>query len=314
MAMATTVTSENAKQHFAKKWDWDLAFALFVGGMTYKEISKQAQFRGCHWRTIVSKGAKDKWGETRKAVSETMGHNLARTLAERLAEAGDTHQEWLRQRLEKERALVNEMLITRSMDDQAKRLSNLRLIDDMTRRLTGLDDRKPLNATQNNLNITLHLASGHTPRMKGATAILGAAKGPSIPFKRGDKQMNEESWREAVSILRAKEKGIEYEMPTFEDIDIPIDEVDRSKLKPIAPLVNENKVEPEPQPETGPQEEAPDDTLSDEQLEQQVGDQSDAEVEEDELAEEDIVDIINNDPNGQFTAFEISPGQPDTDG
>ena len=291
---APVVTSENAKKHFEKKWDWDLAFALFVGGMTYKEISLQPQFRGINFRTIVSKGAKDSWGETRRTMNETMGHNLARTLAERLAEAGDQHQEWLRMRLEKERALVNEMLMSRSMDDQAKRLNNLKLIDDMTRRLTGLDDRKPLNATQNNLNITVHLASGHSPKMKGATSIVGSGKGISIPFKRNEKPMNEESWREAVSILRAKEKGIEYEMPTFPDIDIPIDEVDRSQLKvlselkPLSPLVNEKEPDPEPEPEPGAEK-------------------------SDEEEERDLIDIINEDSNGQFHAFEINPAREPSD-
>lgn len=278
---------------FEKKWDWELAYALYIGGMGPKEISQVEQFKGCSPRVIANYAHIKGWSKAKREASTELGQQLARTLAERLAEAGDVHQEWMRQKLQRERDVINKaLIIDGNMTSQAERLKNMQILDEMTRKLTGLDERKQLNATQQNLNITVHLAGGYAPRLKGVkAAIVEPGNGMSVLDQTGKKRIKPGTKNLAASILRAKETGEPIVYDT-DDIEIPEIELDRSQLKPLSGPVF-----------------AQDEPLVDEKTEDHSTGSADydaftSKVDE---ASDELIDAIN--ASGQFHAFDATGAQ-----
>jgi len=236
------VTSlEEPKKHFQPKWDWALAFALFIGGMSTDEILSLEQFQGMNKKMLQNRAAKDGWIAKRRETQQELGTSMARSLSERLLEAGEVHQEFMRHRLERERSALDSKLITNDMNDQNLRLKNLGMIDDMARKLTGLDDRKPVDPQRLNLSITVALASGHQPTKKQGTAGISGSRNAILvsveTAPKHAKTVPEHTLNEAVSILRAKEAG---ELKVFAKseptIDIEVDDIDRENLPKLPTL------------------------------------------------------------------------------
>jgi hypothetical protein len=253
--MSETIDAPKTNK-FAPKWDWELAFALFVGGMSFNDILKTPNFQGMSKKMLQNRAAREEWIRQRKEYSETLGQSLAKPLVERLAEAADIHQEFMRVRLERERKVLDNFVITNNVKDQRDRLENLRLLDDMSRKLTGLDDRKPVDNRQFNFNLTVHLASGAQPRQKNVKAgISGAGNAILEGVVTASKVLKAPALIEAASILRAKEAGELKEFAKSEPTtDLEVPDIDRSHLKPVPSL----KVVDEPLVDESVNEESPD--------------------------------------------------------
>jgi hypothetical protein len=135
------------------KWDWPVIQALYLGGMALSDIVKIPRYAELSLSYLSKRASIGKWREMReKAQSEGAGL-ISLPLVERMQDAVNTHQSWLLDQLATERKVFQRRLKTGK--NQTERLESLRRIDDMTRKLLGMDDMKPLTPDKRNLGILI---------------------------------------------------------------------------------------------------------------------------------------------------------------
>jgi hypothetical protein len=144
---------------FEKKWDWDMAFVLYCAGHTHDQILSHPNFRGCPKGTLVNKCSRDDWPGRRASLARLPSNNgvdiAAKELADRLRKEGLTHQEFMLTELERERNIFARR--PKEMKTQEDRLDSLKKLDDMARRISGLDEQKPEDQNTRGFAVLVHL-------------------------------------------------------------------------------------------------------------------------------------------------------------
>lgn len=170
-----------AKHGRERKWDWELAFALYAGGMNAQMIKDQPAFKGVALSAIYNRVKGERWNEKRMLLENEAQATLNRTLAGRLAEAQASHESWVNNEVEKERIVLQSCeKKPGDLKDQSMRLGNLEKIDLIARRTLRLDEQKPMDPTALIFATLVHMQDNVPPRIKkAASGILGLKNGIS---------------------------------------------------------------------------------------------------------------------------------------
>lgn len=145
--MALIKKGEKLKQ----KWDMELGFALFCGGMSLKDISLQTAFKGINLKYLHERSYKSHWKDRRYLLEKEAQANLTKNMTGRLAEAQKTHEGWVMGQINEEREVLEAENKTKkgmlSLKDQTARLNNLDKLDVIARRTLRLDEVKQVDPT-----------------------------------------------------------------------------------------------------------------------------------------------------------------------
>lgn len=155
------------------KWDWDLAFAMFCGGMNYDQIMAHAKFRGMPRSTLVSAASRQDWTGRKERLARlpqsNAVDNAAKALTDRLKTEGIKHQEFMLSQLERERSLFERK--QKTQDGQADRLKILKDLDELGRRISKLDEQKEASPLTQNFQFLVHLQA--STQRNGSEASAG---------------------------------------------------------------------------------------------------------------------------------------------
>lgn len=154
------------------KWDWDLAFALYCGGMTFEQIRKTEWFQGMAPSTLYNYASQANWRDRRGLMRDKVGGAMAQNLTERITQAAETHQSFILDEIEQERLAFKKH--PKGIKYQMDRLQILEKLDNVARKTLKLDESKAVDQTQQNFAILVYLQQ-HTPT---------DPKGPSLGILR----------------------------------------------------------------------------------------------------------------------------------
>lgn len=156
-----------------RKWDWDLAFAMYCGGLSLEEIAMHEKFRGIPPSTLRTAVSRQDWNGRRERLARlpqaSAVDSAAKQLQDRLKTEGMRHQEFMLVELERERGVFTRR--SKRQEEQYERLQALEKLDAMGRRISKLDEEKAANPVNQNFQFLVHLQA-NTPR-NGSEASVG---------------------------------------------------------------------------------------------------------------------------------------------
>lgn len=196
------------------KWDWDLAFALFAGGLDYYQILARPEFRGLGINTLRSKATAGEWTHRRNKLARleqaSAVDNAAKALQDRLIEEGQKHQSFVLNELERERVIFQRQ--PRTLKDQMERLTILGKLDDIARKTSKLDEVKPANPVAQNFAFLIHLQDNtHLEGREAYTGILSSKN--AIVEAEEDAEIAEKNHMEPVEVPIVKYGEVLKAMP-----------------------------------------------------------------------------------------------------
>lgn len=157
------------------KWNWELAFVLYCGGMSPSDIIKHKSFRGMPIEQLLHKISQNAWPTRRAEVAAMRATDIlvekARDLVENLKLEGIKHQEFMMSQLRRERNVLEGRQMTE--EGQAERIQILDKLDQVARRLSKLDEQKEGNPITQGYAILVQMqANAHNPLREASTGIL----------------------------------------------------------------------------------------------------------------------------------------------
>lgn len=219
------------------KWDTELAFSMYCGGMTIQQIIETPEFSHLPHATVKNIAHTGKWADRRARLAR-LPHanavdNAAKALQERLVEEGLEHQSFILGELKRERICFSRR--PRTGDDQAERLKALQMIDDIARKTCKLDEEKKQNPITQGFAFIVHLQSTPNSQLRKADEVLENM--PSAILSLPDDK------KAPMGILRSNNAIVEGEETTENLISGPPGQPKpmpdaKSLFSPVQPLVN----------------------------------------------------------------------------
>lgn len=127
--------------------DYELAFALYCGGLTFAEIMRHEKFRQFHPQRLAEFSSKNNWAEKKAEIARMQKGsatvNAAKLLQERLVTEGIKHQSFMLDELHRERRVFENRL--KDEKTQLERLKIMGSMDDIARRTSKLDVEQHVN-------------------------------------------------------------------------------------------------------------------------------------------------------------------------
>lgn len=215
------------------KWDWQLIQALYLGGMEQPDILKLPRFEGLSKSYLAKRVSEGRWKEKRDAAIAEGAGQIALPLQQRMNQAVQIHQAWLLGQLEHERRIFGKRLKTGNT--QTERLESLRRIDDLTRKLLGMDAMKPVNNEQRNLAVIIAMQNGTTAQF-------------SVTMNEGDgaKEEKKIEGRDLTAEVQElfRQSQLNQALDKEPALPVAVREIAGPKFKDAEPaLVNENEGE-----------------------------------------------------------------------
>lgn len=167
----------------ALKYDWGVIKALYLQGMSKKDILALPEAKGLkepYFNKVITEG---KWADEKAAAQALAKQTGTLTIQENASKSVSRHYDFMLTELEKERRIAETRSKHGDIISQKARLGILKEIDETARRTLGLDDMKPGDANANGFQflIAVHGApeGGET---NAAMVALSFNKTPSSPI------------------------------------------------------------------------------------------------------------------------------------
>jgi hypothetical protein len=122
-----------------RKWDWQLAFALYMNGMGPSEIIRLPEFAGMTEPIISTKITSQGWAKTRERYKLEKAAYLSRSLQEARDGAIDSHFKFLLREVELEREVIKNRVKTSKLTEQSSRLDILKRYHELAEKALGIE-------------------------------------------------------------------------------------------------------------------------------------------------------------------------------
>jgi len=126
-----------------KKWDWELAYALYLNGMQSKDILALKEFEGLSVIYFNQKIYKEGWTKRRDDFLLSKGAMLSRTLQDVRKSAIEEHYKFLLREIDLEREVIKNRIRTGKPGEQSQRLSILQDYCKIAEKALGIENEKP---------------------------------------------------------------------------------------------------------------------------------------------------------------------------
>lgn len=148
------------------KWDYNLAFMLYCGGMPFSQILGRREFDGLTYNTLTNYASIHNWRGRRDDMETSAVGAMAKELVTRVNEAKTIHQNFVLDQIEEERDIILSTPKIANPKAQRERLDNLKTLDDIARKTLGIDNDAPLTGAQKVFGILIQMQDKAPPQPK----------------------------------------------------------------------------------------------------------------------------------------------------
>jgi hypothetical protein len=132
----------------AQKWDWQLAYALYMNGLAPKEILSLPEFEGMSDSVLGMRINRYGWAKARDRFQLEKSAYLSKSLQDARKSAIDSHFKFLLREVELEREVIRARVKTQKTQEQSARLEILRRYHELAEKALGIEGEKTGDAAR----------------------------------------------------------------------------------------------------------------------------------------------------------------------
>jgi len=172
-----------ALPHPNRKHDWDLIEALYMAGMSLRELKQTPECKDLSEDYLQKFAYTHKWPEKRKLLQEKFVAQASQTVGDRMKDAVNDHYSFMLKEINDERAIYARRIKSTGMADQKERIELLTRLEGIVRKTLGLDNMTPADANRNSFNQMIVIHNNGAPlqaeQVRGATLPLLSEENPT---------------------------------------------------------------------------------------------------------------------------------------